>query len=72
MLHEALNYILTKENIAKRVALETKAWQEYDKNNSVYLYGAGYLMQFYFRYLKKFGVKIAAILDTRVLPSKRG
>ncbi len=64
MLNEVLNFILTEENIAQRVALETKAWQDFDKRNSVYLYGAGYLMQFYCRYLKKFGVNIAAILDT--------
>ncbi len=64
MIKETLNFIQNQENLAERFARETKEWQNSDNINSVYLYGAGYLMQYYFRYLQQYGIKIAGILDT--------
>ena len=64
ILNETLNYIQNQENLAERFARETKEWQGGDKSNCVYLYGAGYLMPYYFRYLQKNGIEIEAILDS--------
>lgn len=64
MLKDTLSFIQSAENLAERFALETLIWQKQNRNNCVYLYGAGYLMQYYVRYLRKYGVEITAILDS--------
>ncbi len=71
-LDKTYKYIQTQENLADRFGRETKAWQEKDENNRVFLYGAGYLMQFYFCYLENYGIEIAAILDTYKEGNYRG
>ena len=64
MLNETLKYLQSAVNIAEQYALDTKAWQKRNKNNCVYLYGAGYLLPYYLRYLSVFGIQVTAILDT--------
>ena len=56
-------FIREKVNYPKVIAKETIQWQNSNTDNKVYLYGAGYLCQYYVRYLQTNGIHIEKILD---------
>jgi len=60
---ELRTFIREEPNYATVIAKETVEWQNCDVRNKVYLYGAGYLCQYYVRYLQTNGVRIEKILD---------
>ncbi len=56
-------FIREEDNYPIIVAKETVQWQNSNTDNKVYLYGAGYLCQYYVRYLQANGIHIEKILD---------
>ena len=58
------SFIKNVENYSKSVAEQTLSWQNDSPEHKVYLYGAGYLMQYYVRYLQEFNIQIEKIIDS--------
>lgn len=61
---ETKNIIATEQNLAMAFIKKVRTWIEEDKQNSVYLYGAGKHLHWVVLFFKRFGIPIKMIIDT--------